>query len=205
MNLSKSGTFVRGLLLLATATGLSSSLFAQAPLRSFEIPGSQLAVGCWFGRAIPIPGQVVCVPGSAGCAVPNEIIMVFTINADGTFIGIDSNIFKGGTHSTAHGQWVSRSYGTVNATFTLLQEGPNGIFIGGFKNLFEATLSDENNMTGQIHAYLYSYTDANGNAIVGANGLPTPSPLTPPSACTPPGCVFLGSFSFIAQRVNVEN
>jgi hypothetical protein len=199
------------LLVLGVVAGTSYMLHAEGPslpqsgLESPRLPGSQLAVGSWFGRAIPAPGKTVCTPGSAGCAVPTEIIMVFTIMADGNFIGIDSNIFQGGTHSTAHGQWVPRGYGVVHATFTLLQE-TGTLFIGGFKNIFDATLSDANNMTGTIQAYLYLYTDSNGNAIVNpATGLPTPNPLTPPSLCaTTPGCVPLGEFTFIAQRVEVE-
>ena len=202
---------LRALFILGVAAGTSGLLHAQGPfspqpgLESLQQPGSKLAVGSWFGRAIPTPGKTVCPPGSAGCAVPTEIIMAFTIMGDGNFIGIDSNIFKGGTHTTAHGQWVSRGYGVVHATFTLLQETGN-VFIGGFKNMFDATLSDANNMTGTIQAYLYLYTDANGNAVVDpATGLPTPNPLNPPSLCaTTAGCVPLGQFTFIAQRVQVE-
>jgi hypothetical protein len=131
--------------------------------------------------------------------------MVFTINADGTFIGIDSNIFAGASHSTAHGQWASVWPWTIQATFTLLQQGPNGVFVGGFKNLFSAQLADSETMTGQIDAYLYSYTNADGSAIVGADGLPTPSPLDAPSLCgTTSGCQHLGIFTFKARRVSVQ-
>jgi hypothetical protein len=166
---------------------------------------SQPAVGSWLGRAVPIAGHTACPVGTAGCPIPAEIIMLFTIHADGTFVAIDSNIFKGGNHTTAHGQWVPRGYGIVHATFSLLQEA-NGIFIGGFKNLFDGTMSDANNMTGQLHAYLYNYTDANGNAIVGSDGLPTPNPLTPPALCAnQKGCSFLADFQFVAQRIQVEN
>ena len=84
------------------------------------------------------PGTTLCPVGAAGCPIPKEIIMLFTFNGDGNIIAIDSNIFAGAAHTTAHGQWVSRNYGTVHATFSLLQSGPNGIFIGGFKNLFTA-------------------------------------------------------------------
>ncbi|MCU1329642.1 MAG: hypothetical protein JWN34_5012 [Bryobacterales bacterium] len=67
---------------------------------------SRFAAGSWFGRAIPVPGGTICPPGTPGCAVPAEIIMAFTLHADGTFIGIDSSIFPEGSHSTAHGQWA---------------------------------------------------------------------------------------------------
>jgi hypothetical protein len=164
------------------------------------------AVGSWLGRATPIAGSTACPVGSAGCPIPKEIIMLFTIHADGNFVAIDSNIFKGGNHTTAHGQWAPRpGYGIVRATFSLLQEA-NGIFIGGFKNVFDGTLTDANNMKGQLHAYLYSYTDANGDTIVGPDGMPTPNPLAPPAQCAnTKGCSFLADFQFVAQRVQVAN
>lgn len=80
--------------------------------------------------------------------------MVFTVNRDGTFIGIDSNIFAGGNHTTAHGQWVRKGPRSIKAEFTLLQSAPTGLFIGGFKNLFNATLVDLNEMRGGIDAFL---------------------------------------------------
>jgi len=64
---------------------------------------------------------------------------------------------------------------------------------------------DHDTMQGQIDAYLYSYTDPNtGASIVGSDGLPTPSPLTPVAQCAPPGCLHLGVFTFKARRVAVE-
>lgn len=187
--------------------GICSGLQAQiAQLNQIE---SQPAVGSWLGRAIPIASTTACPVGAAGCPIPKEIIMLFTINGDGTMIAIDSNIFAGANHSTAHGQWVARGYGVVHATFSLLQSGPTGIFIGGFKNLFDGTMSDSNNMTGTLHAYLYSYTTATGAVIVGPDGLPSPNPLTNPALCsslTPAGaCTHFGDFSFIAQRIQIED
>lgn len=192
--------------LLFVALGAVYSLQAQIP---WGQPVYLSAIGSWFGRAVAIPGQTICVPGSPGCAAPPEIIMVFTVNADGTFIGIDSNIFQGGNHSTAHGQWLPSSRNSIKATFTLLQSSPATptappVFIGGFKNLFEATVTTFDTMEGQIHAYLYSYTNATGATILDSSGFPTPNPLSPISACTPPSCVFLGSYSFKVQRVKVE-
>jgi hypothetical protein len=192
------------LLFVALASG--SGLYGQS---LWGAPLYWNAVGSWFGRAAAIPGQTICVPGSTGCAAPPEIIMVFTVNADGTFIGIDSNIFQGGTNSTAHGQWQANGVDGIKATFTLLQSSPAtptapAVFIGGFKNLFEAKVTAWDKMEGQIHAYLYSYTNSSGAAILDSNGFPTPNPLSPPSACTPPSCIFLGSYSFKVQRVSVE-
>jgi len=129
--------------------------------------------------------------------------MVFTIHEDGTFIGIDSNIFAGGNHSTAHGEWASVGPASVTAAFTLLQSAPNKIFLGGFKNLFEANLVDANRMEGKITAFLYLYTDANGKVITDTDGFPVPNPLSPPEECSPAvGCVPLGSFSFKVSRVS---
>ncbi len=169
-------------------------------------PRFEDAVGSWFGRAVPVPGQTICPPGAPGCPVPLEIVMVFTVNADGTFIGIDSNIFAGATHSTAHGQWERKGPRSIKAEFTLLQSAPNGKFIGGFKNLFNATLGSRDEMTGGIDAYLYSYTDpATGAALVDSDGFPTPSPLEPAGECaTTAGCAHLGQFSFIVRRVKVH-
>jgi hypothetical protein len=132
--------------------------------------------------------------------------MVFTVNADGTFIGIDSNIFAGGNHTTAHGQWERSGRRSVKAEFTLLQSAPTGLFIGGFKNLFTAVMSTRDEMTGGIDGYLYAYTNpATGAAITDADGFPTPSPLEPAAECsTTPGCTHLGHFSFIARRVKVH-
>ena len=164
----------------------------------------QHAVGSWFGRAVPVPGQTICPPGP-GCPVPPEIIMIFTVHRDGTFIGIDSNIFAGGNHTTAHGQWERAGKRGIKAEFTLLQSSPEGVFIGGFKNLFNATLVNRDEMQGSIDARLYAYTDATGAALVEADGFPTPNPLAPASECgNTPGCTHLGAFSFTVRRVKVN-
>lgn len=160
------------------------------------------AIGSWLGRAIPVPGKTICPPGAKDCPVPPEIVMVFTVHADGTFIGIDSNIFAGGTHTTAHGQWYFSAATTIKAAFTFLQSGPNDVFIGGFKNLFEATVTEPDRMEGKIDAYLYSYTDENGAVTVDSEGFPKPNPLSPPEECVPSsGCTALGQFSFKVRRV----
>ena len=167
------------------------------------------AVGSWFGRAIPKSGATICDPfdpKQSPCPVPKEIVMAFTFQLGGTFIGIDSNIFAGGSHSTAHGEWNGVWPNRIDATFTLLQSAPNGVFIGGFKNLFDATLVDRNSMEGQIDAYLYSYTDpATGVVHTDAEGFPTPSPLDPPALCDPgKGCLHMGIFTFKARRMTVQ-
>lgn len=190
------------MILIATVAMSGSTVYAQD---DDGAPTFHDAVGSWFGRAVPIPGQTICPAGFAGCPVPLEIVMVFTVNADGTFIGIDSNIFSGATHSTAHGAWEKETARSIKAEFTLLQSSPTGFFIGGFKNLFNATMVTRDEMHGAIDARLYSYTTATGEVIVGPDGLPTPSPLAPASECsTTPGCTHLGKFSFVAKRVKVQ-
>lgn len=185
------------------------STFAQTYWTPFPVSYYD-AVGSWFGRAVPQPGATICQAGADGCPVPKEIVMVFTFHDDGTFVGIDSNIFAGGNHSTAHGQWEGAWPATVNATFTLLQSSPStpstpSTFIGGFKNLFHAEMVGRDKMQGQVDAYLYYYTDPKTGAVtVDSEGLPTPSPLSPPEQCSPPGCVHLGVFTFKARRVGVQ-
>lgn len=192
--------YLAGLLLLvAVVFPFGNTMQAQSTAAP---PSPFYYIGSWFGRAIPIPGTTICPVGAAGCPVPPEIVMIFTIHGDGTFIGIDSNIFAGGNHTTAHGQWNYNDAG-MNAAFTLLQSSPTGVFIGGFKNLFHANLVDNDHMTGSINAFLYNYTDANGKVITDANGFPTPNPLDPPASCNPAkGCTNLGQFSFKVQRVS---
>lgn len=183
---------------VALALLCGSSLFAAEA----KAPSNRDVVGSWFGRAVPVPGKTLCTPGNLGCLVPAEIVMIFTLHADGTFIGIDSNIFAGGNHSTAHGEWVATSNKTIKAAFTLLQSAPIGTFIGGFKNLFEATVTETDKMEGNINAFLYTYTDASGKTVNDADGFPTPSPLEAPELCQPAkGCTALGQFNFKVKRV----
>ena len=167
-----------------------------------QTPSWNDAVGSWFGRAVAVPGGTICPPGSPGCPVPAEFVMVFTINKDGTFIGSDSNIFAGGDHTTAHGQWERSESRSIKGAYTFLQSSPAGVFIGGFKNLFDATVVNPDELEGRLEAFLYSYTTPTGVAILGADGLPTPSPLSLPSQCaTQAGCTRLGEFAFRVKRV----
>jgi hypothetical protein len=196
----------RSMLFCALAFGLlldAPAAFGQAaPIRPQAVTPSTRAVGSWFGRAIP--SDTVCTKAQdPTCPVPNEIIMVFTIHDDRTFIGIDSNIFSGGTHTTAHGQWGLDGPSGITARFTLLQSSPTGVFLGGFTNVFKGTMTGDDSMEGTIDARLYLYTNADGSAIVGSDGLPTPSPLDAPT-CAPPSCQHLGVFSFKAKRVKAQ-
>ena len=160
------------------------------------------AVGSWFGRAVPVPGFTICPPGAPGCPIPTEIVMVFTINKDGTFIGSDSNIFAGGNHTTAHGQWERNESRSIKGAYTFLQSSPAGVFIGGFKNLLRATVVSPDELQGRFDAFLYTYTSPAGAVIVDGDGFPTPSPLAPPSECaTTAGCTHFGEFSFVVRRV----
>ena len=191
----------------ATAAAIMLASLVVAPVHASDNddrePNFRDAVGSWFGRAVP--QNTICPAGAPGCPVPPEIVMTFTVNRDGTFIGIDSNIFAGGNHTTAHGQWQRKGKRSIKAEFTLMQSSPTGVFIGGFKNLFDATVVNPDEMRGTIDAHLYNYTDAAGRAIVDADGFPTPSPLAPASECaTTPGCTHLGTFSFIVKRVRVH-
>ena len=180
-------------------------LFVLSLVPSLHAQDYRDAIGSWWGRAIPVAGQTICPAGAPGCPVPKEIVMIFTVHADGTFIGIDSNIFAGGNHSTAHGQWAQSGPSSIHAAFTLLQSSPTGVFIGGFKNLFDARVVSKDELEGGINAFLYNYTDATGATIVDSSGLPTPSPLGAPSSCvTTPGCTYLGAFSFKVRRMGVQ-
>jgi hypothetical protein len=189
----------------AMALALAVGIGTYARGTNNDGPESHDAIGSWFGRAVPVPGETICPPGAPGCPVPPEIVMIFTVHRDGTFIGIDSNIFAGGNHTTAHGEWVRAGNRRIRAEFTLLQSSPDGVFIGGFKNLFTARLVSRDEMQGSIDARLYSYTDPTGATIVDADGFPTPSPLAPAAECdTTPGCTHLGAFSFVVRRVKVN-
>jgi hypothetical protein len=162
------------------------------------------AIGSWFGRAVPVPGETICPPGSAGCPVPLEIIMQFTISADGTMNAIDSNIFAA-LHTPAHGEWEPAGPRSIQAAFTLMQSAPPQ-FIGSFKNLFSATVVNRDEMHGRLSAYLYLYMNpGTGLANVDADGFPSPNPLAPASQCgATPGCTPLGAFSFIVRRVKIQ-
>src|SRR5262245_20891074 len=158
------------------ATGLAAALLfaaaAAAPLAATQDQGVNFhdAIGSWFGRAIP--QNTICPAGSPGCPVPPEIVMIFTVNADGTFIGIDSNIFAGGNHTTAHGQWERKGPKRIKAESTLLKPSPAGLFTAGFKNLFNATVINPDERPGRIDAHPYTYTTRTGAPIAAADASP---------------------------------
>ena len=162
------------------------------------------AIGSWFGRAVPVPGETICPPGSPACPVPLEIIMQFTISADGTMNAIDSNIFAA-LHTPAHGEWEPAGSGSIRAAFTLMQSAPPQ-FIGSFKNLFSATVVNHDEMHGKLWANLYAYMNpGTGLANVDADGFPSPNPLAPASQCgATSGCTPLGAFSFVVRRVKIQ-
>jgi hypothetical protein len=193
---------------LSSATAallLCGMTVAFAPTASAAEPNNTAtnrdAIGSWFGRAVPVPGKTICQPGSPGCTVPPEVLMVFTIHADGTMVAMDSNFFAA-SHTTAHGQWYFTGPTKIRAAFSFMQSGADGKFMGSFTNQFEATVVDPDRMEGVIDAYLYAYVGRNGLATVDADGFPTPNPLSPSQACaTTPGCVALGQFSFKIRRI----
>jgi hypothetical protein len=127
--------------------------------------------------------------------------LAFSVHADGTIVSSDSTIFAQNA-SVAHGQWVSVPPTGIRATSTLLQSAPTGVFIGGLKLVMDATVAEHDKLEGTMTSFLYAYTDPAGRAIIGPDGLPTPSPLTPTDQCSAqPGCTRLGTFTFLAKRV----
>jgi hypothetical protein len=132
--------------------------------------------------------------------------MIFTVNEDGTFIGSDSDIFRGGSHSTAHGEWQRESSRSIKAEATLLQSAPTGQFIGAFKHVLSAMVVNPDEMRGTFDAYQYAFVSpTTGAVIVDGDGFPTPSPLAPAVECgSTPGCTSLGTFAFTVRRVSVR-
>jgi hypothetical protein len=81
-------------------------------------PGRSPVIGSWFGRAVPV--KPFCQPLTPGCPLPPEIIMLPSFLGDGTFIGINSITFQ--VYLTeAHGSWVVRADGKVEANYIWLQ------------------------------------------------------------------------------------
>jgi hypothetical protein len=175
---------------------------ALAPLSAQE----RTAVGSWFGRATPV--NPICPPGSAGCPIPHEIVMLPSFFSDGNFIGIDSQVFSG-FHSTAHGKWVRERDDQVSADFMWLQSAPGDLtkFEGAFRVGLTGQLDprDPNRMIGQITPYFFPFVGPNNLVILSPNGLPVPDPLGAPlpAACSPAaGC--LGVFQFTLRRIGGE-
>jgi hypothetical protein len=180
---------------------LSSAGLEAQDQRPFVRPPIALdATGSWFGRAVPV--DPFCPPGAPGCPVPREIVMLPTFFADGTFIGIDSNVFLEGDHTTAHGQWEATSVDTLGAQFLFLQEGANGVFAGAFRLTLDGEMVTPNLMTGFIVGYFFPFTDPTGAVVIDPEtGFPVPDPLGPlPEECLP-GLGCLGRFDFVLRRI----
>jgi hypothetical protein len=160
------------------------------------------AVGSWFGRAVPV--DPFCPPGAPGCPVPPEIVMLPTFFADGNFIGIDSNVFLEGSHTTAHGQWRATGPFSVAAGFVFLQSGPNDVFAGAFRLTLQATVITADFLEGHIVGYFFPFTDSAGQTIIDPEtGFPDPDPLAPlPDECLPGINNCLGVFEFTLRRIS---
>src|SRR4051812_47614900 len=99
---------------------------AVAPLRAEEEKSETKAaksavkspVGAWYGRAAHCPDGSVfcneicngacpspCVPGTAGCTIPSELVMQPQLFSDGNVVATDSGDFTR-FHTTAIGTWV---------------------------------------------------------------------------------------------------
>ena len=85
----------------------------------------ELAVGSWYGRAIPADPANAPFP---------EVVMTPTFLADGTMIANDSHELTN-PHASAHGHWVRTGANKVHAVFiwmNVTNQVPNG-FAGAFK------------------------------------------------------------------------
>ena len=161
------------------------------------------AVGSWFGRAVPI--DTICPPGAPGCPVPKEVVMLLTINKDGTIIATNSSALSAAAPTTAHGQWMPDLANGIRGELTLLLFSPEGTLRGGLKDVFNANMPSQDEMQGTLDRIFYSFASAPGDVIVDGDGFPLPNPLDPPTACaTTPGCLEVGQFSFILRRVAVH-
>lgn len=191
--------------LLLLGSFATSDLFAQSRL-PVRLPIAWDVTGSWFGRAVPI--NPFCEPRTPGCPVPHEIVMLPTFFADGNFIGIDSQTFGGGAHTTAHGAWTFRHFQGISANFVFLQSGPGDLFIGGFRMRMQADLAGHDVLVGKINAWFFPFTDETGAVVLDPEtGNPIPDPLQDlgpfiedPADCNPLfGCV--GVFEFQMRRI----
>jgi hypothetical protein len=176
------------------------SLPAQTPAAQSPV------VGSWFGRAVPF--NPPCEPGTPGCPIPFEIVMLPTFYADGNFIGIDSNVFVG-FHSTAHGGWVETEGDQIESNFMWLQSGAEiTTFEGAFRVRLVGRMDPTNRdrMVGYIQAYFFPFVDGpTQRVILDRDNLPVPDPLGQPlpAVCSPlVGC--LGTFNFTLRRIKVD-
>jgi hypothetical protein len=195
--------YLLGALLLV---GLTHSVVSAQGGQLVRPPIAWDSVGSWFGRAVPI--APFCEPRTPNCPVPHEIVMLPTFFADGNFIGIDSQTFGGGAHTTAHGAWTFRSFQGISANFAFLQSGPGDLFVGGFRMRLQGDLVTPDLMVGRINAWFFPFTDETGAVVLDPDtGHPIPDPLQDlgpfiddPADCNPLfGCV--GVFEFQMRRI----
>ena len=122
----------------------------EAPI--FTSSGPELAVGSWFGNALPDDPQTSPFP---------EVVMTPTFFADGNVIANDSHELTN-PHVTSHGNWVVTGPDQIHATFLWMNltgdEGiaPNG-FVGSFKVRLDGAVDPltPDVMTGTVAAWLF--------------------------------------------------
>ena len=136
--------------------GIAAGVFTITELRRIRpdsdptgLPGqqdlsSELAVGSWFGKAVPDDPSTAPFP---------EVVMTPTFLADGTVIANDSHETTN-PHATAHGSWTRTGENQIEATFVWLNlttEDPTG-FAGAFKVRLTGSVDpdDPDNMIGQV-------------------------------------------------------
>mgnify|MGYP006095346639 CR=1 FL=1 len=107
-----------------------------------------LAVGTWFGRAIPDDPALSPFP---------EVFMTPTFNGDGNFIANDA--IATSLHHTAHGDWVKIDDTTLEATFLFIIGTPDpenplgGLFRIKFTGIIDP--DDPDKMTGKVEPMLF--------------------------------------------------
>ena len=112
----------------------------------------ELAIGSWFGNALPDDPQTSPFP---------EVVMTPTFFADGNVIANDSHELTN-PHVTSHGNWVVSGPNQIHATFLWMNltgdEGiaPNG-FVGSFKVRIDGAVDPNfpDQMTGTVAAVLF--------------------------------------------------
>lgn len=180
---------------------------AMTDLKAVERFNNKI-VGAWFGRAVPI--DPFCVPGTAGCPVPKEVIMTPTFFADGVFLGSDSLTFST-PHATAFGEWMRTGHRSLEATLVFLQADADSNFIGAFRTRYTGELVADDRLEGFVNVWFFPFVDAAGDAVLDpVTEYPVPDPLTPlgefitdPAGCRlDQGCIAV--LRFVVRRVSVR-
>jgi hypothetical protein len=128
--------------MIALLLGLSGSVSAQEDL------SRELAVGSWFGRAVPNNPSTAPFP---------EVVMTPTFFADGTLIANDSQE-ETSPHATSHGHWTRTGPNRLKAVFVWMNLAtpedsiPNG-YTGAIKVTLLGTINPANpdEMTGTVN------------------------------------------------------